>query len=300
MKLIPILFKPEMVRAILDDHKTQTRRLTGLTEINKDPDAWSMSWLGFAIDEKGRLCFQFLHSKQSKRPTYNVSCPYGNIGDVLWVRETFVYRDKQGKYYYKADSLEPYTEPYAHNGWKPGIHMPFTTCRIFLRIKNIKVERLKQISELDAIAEGIYRWKDADEYFDYLRTLPDKEAGMLVEKEQSLKRAMAGHVLYREYVHSVWVPHSVAATTSAQSSFIGLFHSVNKPKHTDLNSPLNNPWVWAPEFEVISKTGNPDPELYALAKKFEKYSAKSSKNIPIGHGPLFEQESKKNNLGQHY
>lgn len=278
MKLIPILFMSEMVRAILDDWKNWTRRLAGLQEINKDPDAWKFLGLyKINTNAKKQPCLHAQFEGKNKF-IHSIKCPYGEPGDVLWVREGWNVeqypvapegdRDELLLYYKATEKV------YTDMKWRPSIHMPFDACRIFLRVKSVKVERLKDISEQEAIAEGIYRWKDADEYFDYLRTLPDKESTeLLLEKEATIKIGFVGHSLYREYIHNIYVPSEIAATTSAQTSFITLFLSVNKPKHIDLNSQFNNPWVWAVEFEVISKTGNPDTSVYKLPEKV--------KNIPL-------------------
>ena len=125
IKQKPILFSTEMVRAILDRRKTQTRRI--LKEIK------------------------------------NEGCPYGKIGDRLWVREPFcdadpAYFDKKGnlvQYAYKADNY-----PIGTFKWKPSIFMPKKASRITLEITNIRVERLNDISEQDAIAEGVEECDD--------------------------------------------------------------------------------------------------------------------------------------------
>ena len=120
MKERPILFSTEMVRAILDDRKTMTRRVVK----PQPPEDWG------------------------------VKCPYGKIGDVLWVRETFC--KYKGDYLYKAD-FDPLTrkEFERDNKWKPSIFMPRSASRISLRITNIRVERLNDITEEDAKLEGV-------------------------------------------------------------------------------------------------------------------------------------------------
>lgn len=162
MKERPILFSAPMVRAILDGRKTQTRRpvkpapfpstdkvvferhpfapsaLKGTPaegmKIGPERDVWQMEdWCGNIIGVLG-------------------TCPFGAPGDLLWVRETFVYRHKHDRYYYRAD--HPRFDPYAHDGWKPSIHMPRRASRITLEVTGVRVERLSAISEADAIAEG--------------------------------------------------------------------------------------------------------------------------------------------------
>lgn len=134
MKERPILFSSPMVRAILDDRKTQTRRIIknigivpGIGEVlNGSDDA--KEWPDF--------------------------CPYGKQGDRLWVRETFNIND-DGHYIYAADLNDAGVTKWAAK-WKPSIHMPRSASRVLLEIVNVRVERLKDISEDDAIADGAH------------------------------------------------------------------------------------------------------------------------------------------------
>jgi hypothetical protein len=139
MKERPILFSTPMVRAILDGRKTQTRRLVSETH------------LPFIEDIIKNLY------RWDKRPF-----PYGKKGDKLWVRETFVNltENNDGKLFaaYKADFD---SQAFVGVGgkkckWNPSIFMPRWASRITLEIISVRVERLQEISEQDAIAEGIY------------------------------------------------------------------------------------------------------------------------------------------------
>lgn len=153
MKERPILFSSEMVRAILEGRKTQTRRVIndeymGVVErVDLGMDDY---WHGF----HGRIiCF---HRK----------CPYGQPGDRLWVRETFWHyglgSELGGRqYYYKCDMDLPAEFQIDHfMKWKPSIFMPRWASRIQLEITNIRVERVQEISEEDAKAEGSIAWHD--------------------------------------------------------------------------------------------------------------------------------------------
>lgn len=140
----PILFSGPMVRAILDGHKTQTRRVVKVGDTIEERDDGTR-WPYFTTWTHG----------DDGSPW--ASCPYGEPGDRLWVRESFVYRSKHDRYYYKADHEAPFTAPYAHGGWKPSIHMPRAASRLTLDVTAIRVERLQEISEADAIAEGVLR-----------------------------------------------------------------------------------------------------------------------------------------------
>lgn len=147
MKEIPILMSAPMVLAIIAGRKTKTRRI-----VKPQPE----------LDEdSGRVFSGHSPAKRSPFDIHNWKDPYvecfsrWKVGDILWVRESFVYRSKHDKYYFKADHAEPNTEPYAHSGWKPSIHMPKEAARIWLEVTEVKVERLQEISNEDAIAEGV-------------------------------------------------------------------------------------------------------------------------------------------------
>jgi hypothetical protein len=139
----PMLYQGEMVRSILADRKTQTRRVAKLTSSGH-------------VKEVGG------HRRwHPADPEAVLACPYGQPGDRLWVREAW--HDNSGAYelgksqpvYYRADY---------HNGaydtvlrWKPSIHMPRWASRIALEITSRRLEHLQAISDADAIAEGIER-----------------------------------------------------------------------------------------------------------------------------------------------
>ncbi|MFG8756578.1 hypothetical protein ACEPU3_16565 [Pseudomonas aeruginosa] len=167
----PILFNDQMVRAILDGRKTVTRRV-----MKPQPD-----FLGSMVDPN--TPFKTLDAGLHAR----ITCPYGEPGDRLWVRETW----HVGKPHDKtapADILAPLlaegrgiTVLYTAGGWqsvgpagreepiypddqplpdwagkgRPSIHMPRWACRILLEITAVRVERLQDISEVQARAEGI-------------------------------------------------------------------------------------------------------------------------------------------------
>ena len=149
MKERPILFSAPMVMAILDGTKTQTRRVV---------KAKHLPWLENSV-------LNFFDGKWNQRPM-----PYGKPGDRLWVRETFA--DLRGTgIEHRTDPLGPLKRyafaadhpPGSHGDearkefgvkWKPSIHMPRAASRITLEITGVGVQRLKDISEADAIAEG--------------------------------------------------------------------------------------------------------------------------------------------------
>lgn len=139
VKEYPILFNTEMVKAILDGRKTQTRRI-----IKPQPTA-SGGFLANVIP-------LWLYPQEY----INKYCHY-RIGDRLWVRETFDTAlniiKREDDVFYKADYND--TMPKGIYNWKPSIFMPRWASRINLEITDIRVQRIQDITEEDAIAEGI-------------------------------------------------------------------------------------------------------------------------------------------------
>lgn len=152
----PILFNTEMVKAILGWSKTQTRRLL-------KPKYQS-----------GEDSFQIITNAHSGKFIRVEYCDeYGNetrwmpppceVGDILWVRETWgkltecdvypPYEPEEERFIYRADIGDP---DHFQAKWHPSIHMPKEAARIFLRVKGVRVERLQDITLMDAMAEGCY------------------------------------------------------------------------------------------------------------------------------------------------
>ncbi|MGZ8220036.1 MAG: hypothetical protein ACXWT0_00160 [Methylobacter sp.] len=221
MKERSILFNTEMVRAILDERKVQTRRVIKPQPtkiLKRNPASASLEFCkwpavqGSFDPDSGYL----------DRP---LLCPYGNKNDRLWVRETYqgplVSEDEQSDYYANSDKYRSpkYCEYKADGGatpefmtgdddlvcrWRPSIHMPRWASRIILEITNIRVEKLQDISEEDAEAEGISWLSDSFEH--------DRTAELL--------------------------------TPSAIYSF--LWESINGAGSWDAN-----PWVWVIDFKRV-------------------------------------------------
>jgi hypothetical protein len=133
----PILFSGPMVMAILDGRKTQTRRV-----IKPQPTIGNGE--GYA-DDMIRAAADF------PNPRYSV-------GDILWVRETFARshpeRGLDMGFYYRATVAKP-IDRLLTGLWKPSIHMPREAARIFLRVKDVRAERLQNITTDDATGEGV-------------------------------------------------------------------------------------------------------------------------------------------------
>lgn len=240
-KLRPILFQPEMVRAIQAGIKTQTRRTikpqppadTDITIYKlatnvsgpADRDFNKHHWLGFDRTKPYKV---------NDGSQGYFTCPYGEVGDVLWVRETFrKYYDLETDthtpiYDYAADRPEPLSlidgdgfQVYNSKGearyvpYKPSIHMPYEACRIWLKITNIRVERLQDISEQDAWAEGCKRGEPTENGGYFPADEPDKSG--------------IGEIGW----------------DCAKDWYTDLWESINGDESWEAN-----PWVWVVEFEL--------------------------------------------------
>lgn len=149
MKERPILFSTEMVKAILDCRKTMTRRVV-----------------------KPQSLFEGKDGIITRYPNQE-GCPYGQVGDRLWVRETFCYKrdpitaiTSDNEFWYRATNPEVIkidddgSHAFRKDGWSaspwlPSIHMPRKASRITLEITNIRVERVQDITAGDTVKEGV-------------------------------------------------------------------------------------------------------------------------------------------------
>ena len=147
----PILMNTDMVRAILEGRKTVTRRVMKPQPV-LDGHFWRLGGAGWG-DNISSFHPVPCHS------LYN-HAPY-HPGDILWVRETWTRLPEtpgghfrpRGVYYYKTgEDLRP--EKYRGNGWHPSIHMPREAARIFLRVTDVRVERLQDCGNMQAKDEG--------------------------------------------------------------------------------------------------------------------------------------------------
>jgi hypothetical protein len=214
MKEHPILFSRPMVRAILEGRKTQTRRIV------KHP----------AIFRNG--AFEFICNGQplALLPEDFVlhASRHGHPGDRLWVKETFA-KTEEG-YLYREwsmyDSMILSGEQFGWD-WTPSIFMPRTASRITLEITGVRVERLNDISEDNAAAEGVESeiWDQSVSVRNYMVKdgwfndwgIEDTEHVIYVESEKIMRR-----------------------------SFSSLWESINGP-----DSWKANPWVWVIEFKRL-------------------------------------------------
>ena len=223
MKFIPILFSTLMVEAILDDRKTMTRRIVKPRPSNTGVAAFN----------------------DGEHPS--MRCPYGKIGDVLWVREehymfghwehdnnpktkrktnrqSWKFVAENSEIRYNDNPPESFRKGRHHNdpltnAWHKRLarFMPKTACRIFLQITDVRVERLNDITEQDAIAEGIISRCSA--------TLP--------------------------YILVYQKPNCPNYYYLAKEAFSSLWQSINGQ-----DSWEENPFVWVISFQRIEKPEN--------------------------------------------
>lgn len=242
MRERPILFAGPMVRAILEGRKTQTRRVVPLgwrgrragiefvggCGMEDDPESW-----GYA-DEYGDY-----YTLANANPRRVIPCPYGTVGDRLWVRETWsadclsVYPCPRA--WYRADRDFDEGDVRMHDDcsppreckrgpsgdclhgfrWRPSIHMPRWASRLLLEISEVRVQRLQEISEEDARAEGV----EAEFEVDFGAFV----GGAAIDFERVST--------YRLGFKHVWA-------------------EINGP-----DSWAANPWVWCVSFKRIEKEG---------------------------------------------
>lgn len=237
MKERGIIFNGEMVRALLDGRKTQTRRIVSDRHLN-------LIDIGSQIGECYPLECGVDHA--NSQSYYREHCPFGIVGDRIWVRETWGVvsheLDEDGRiqpcspdrpatainempfgngFYsghaiYAADGDFTWGDDDGYEDgrscWKPSIHMPRAACRILLEITGVRIERLNGISEADAEAEGI----DMD-------ALADSQD-----------------------CYDCIADHNMTGRPTATGAFKYLWESIYGEE-----SWKANPWVWVIEFKVV-------------------------------------------------
>lgn len=179
-----MIFNAQMVRAILDGRKTQTRRIVAV-----QPESNQFGMLRITDSTKrsdiGKCHWAESNATGTHTRSKLFSCPFGQPGDRLWVRETHRVHSRAtdvATLVYKASERQSWTQqthrvpisecnkPVSAEKWTPSIHMPRWASRITLEITGIRVERLNSISETDALAEGVKVVKvreGGDRYCDY-------------------------------------------------------------------------------------------------------------------------------------
>lgn len=215
-KARPILFSAPMIRALLAGTKTQTRR--AIKRALKHP-GWTQ-YVYFGPSANNPACESRAIECGPDYPDADddvVPCPYGAAGDLLWVRETWL--EDGERVHYRADTADMEGAAKMLGGWLPSIFMPRRHSRITLRITEVRVQRLMDISEADAIAEGIERegqgWKSYE-------------------------------IIHQGRHKGERHPHAVVPNGSPMVSYRELWESIN-----GADSWATTVWVWAISFEVI-------------------------------------------------
>ena len=164
-RVLPILFNTDMVHAIVDGRKTVTRRIIKPQPVYFPNDGFHWKGAAYGTDLPRTV----------KGAAHNFRCaaPYQR-GDILYVRETWCKSPFTDNYIYRADGeRELFSQSYDSEimddtvwTWKPSIHMPKEAARIFLKVKDVRVERLQDIDDDGVVAEGLKKGDPFDELWD--------------------------------------------------------------------------------------------------------------------------------------
>lgn len=270
----PILFNTEMVRAILDGRKTVTRRFADInTEITCNDGTANHD---FVLDNftggtpTGFVC---------RKCGFGIAPPHSRVpcgsalfrprywpGDILYVRETFTM--EEGNYYFRADFESDYLDPCEtlsggypaecrhHPGcegcskettrirWYPSIHMPKEAARLFLRVTDVRMERLQEITVNGAVSEGVDNVVPCDDSEDLCAYCPLDDSAKGVH-------CYGGNVIMCEGKRCKDAME--AWTEEFIGEFASLWDSTIKKKELGTCGWDANPWVWVIEYERISK-----------------------------------------------
>ena len=207
MAIKPILFNTEMVRAILDGRKDATRRI--VKGFIPDDAVWGYT----DFTPKGYISCRGTFADGYGEKFFKLPC---NPVDILYVRETWK-KAPNGYYYYETwqrDDIADVTK------WKPSIHMPKEAARIWLKVKDVRVERIKDMTDKDALNEGA----------------------------QGVKCDHAGWGPYgcTDCMNTGWLEPPIL-------EFIGIWDSTIKKSDIDRYGWDANPWAWVIEFERCEK-----------------------------------------------
>jgi len=248
----PILFNTDMVKAILEGRKTQTRRIV--------KPKGRLAEEGYIVIDEGKSR-PFMPGYLSFCVSDGISTRYldikkpANAGDILWVREAFDNVEVGHPWYYRADGdLRP--KGWKGESWMPSIHMPKEAARIFLKVKDVRVELLQNIRLFDALNEGITHLYD---------NLSDEEYESWAAKTgyAGTKKADWPYTNYLWHGHfgahgtgnklsDAW-PCQFSGYESPRDSFSSLWNSTVPLEDWSVYGWEANPWVWVIQFERCEK-----------------------------------------------
>lgn len=222
MSVKPILFNTEMVRAILDGRKSCTRRI--VKGFIPNDAVWGYT----AFTPKGCISCRGTFADGYGEKFFKLPC---KPGDILYVRETWCslpvneagHMRGHPVYYYKADrDFRP--EGWRGN-WHPSIHMPKEAARIWLKVVDVRVERLQEMKPVNVIKEGAY-----PDCWDCLNTYGESGSQCCYGTEEQCSQC--------DEMMMEWEK---------------LWNSTIKKSHLDRYGWNANPWVWVIEFERCEK-----------------------------------------------
>ena len=268
MKETGIIMSGNHPRLILDGTKTMTRRV--VKDPRENQRRIQRQGYGHGIPSIGDLQREIELTKDTPP---NVPCPYGQVGDRLWVRETWaelgwyenasdvvhLIDDREGdeRYIIYAEECQTtfewrgedgeieYTKAgYERSHWKPSIHMPRWASRITLEITEVRVERVQEITEEDAIAEGCYA-EEPKTWWQGYREIQIGDLGVELMHQQAIGEKPPDSMLE---------PHKMLDRPdllwTARKSFIPLWDSLNAKRGFGWS---DNPWVWVISFKKENK-----------------------------------------------
>lgn len=241
----PILMSAPMVRAILAGTKTQTRQLVRTREQlcfiggrgeENEPSAWG--WHFDGPEHHGYMVLERGLDERHDHGRISIPCPYGQAGDRLWVKETWAAQHdfdafKPSEINWDADWHYTATEERGDLLWRSPISMPRWASRITLEIVDVRVQRVQDISEADAWAEGI---DEVDGWLD--------DAAIIA----AAKTARCSHEDARATFGALWDQINGERRVRVQTDLI------SRPRKTELDrsgSWAANPWVWVLTFRRV-------------------------------------------------
>lgn len=213
-----ILFKESMFRAVIEGRKTQTRRI-----VTPQPDERGL--------RTTNTLFEDWHGNKAK-PRYKVS-------EIVYLKEPYIDDLTMNKVFYKfkpedKKEIEEFQLPYIPNPWKNKLFMPSEVARYFIKIKNVRAERVAEISEEDAIAEGI-----VETGFGFTTLpMPEKNIPMYATAKDAFEKLWDSiNLRYKRDKHGNLIAYPFKGKTITR---------------TEGNiQVISNPWVWVYEFELI-------------------------------------------------
>lgn len=256
MKEHPILFSTPMVQANLEESKTNTRRTIGLDIINGSSESYKYNGL---LHENPSIHIFARIWRGNHVETIHIKCPYGQQGDLLWVRETSRKCD-DGIFAYKAD----YSEDILNNKlnqsiWKPSIHMPKAAARIWLQVEEIRVERLNDISEEDAMAEGVswirrtsgicfMDYRIGEHIFPFTAKKSFQTLFLSINGKPKPQREFGEKGKIVSYTAVAWDQEDFDTNWAK-------YHGEFRQRRLYV---IINPWVWVVKYKVLSTSGKPE------------------------------------------